>query len=379
MAIEARLQRHTIPFTEKLVRINFSFIVAILAIGAIGYLALYSAARGSHDPWALRHAARLGIGLGLLLVIALIDIRFWFQLAYPAYAAGIALLIAVEVTGAVGKGAQRWIDLGFMQLQPSELMKITLVLALARLFHTRFLEELGNPVSLLAPLALVFVPALLVLKQPDLGTALMLVAAGGALFFVAGVRWWKFVLVIGSIAALLPVAIGSLKEYQQQRVLTFLDPERDPLGAGYHIIQSKIALGSGGLWGKGFLQGTQSQLSFLPEKQTDFIFTLYAEEFGLVGALILLLLFGLVIAFGIAVSMRVQSHFARLLAIGLSFNFFLYVMINISMITGMMPVVGVPLPLVSYGGTAMLTIMIGFGLILSADIHREIGISRFST
>jgi rod shape determining protein RodA len=274
-------------------------------------------------------------------------------------------------------GAQRWINLGLFQLQPSEVMKIGLVLALARYFHSSWLEDVGRPAFLVVPALMILLPAALVLEQPDLGTAVMLMAGGATLLFIAGVRWWKFALVLGGCLAALPLIWQQLHDYQKQRVMTFLDPERDPLGAGYHIIQSKIALGSGGVWGKGFLEGTQSQLSFLPEKQTDFIFTMLAEEIGLIGALGLLGLFMALIGYGFVFALRSRSHFGRLLAIGASATLFLYVVINVAMVTGLIPVVGVPLPLISYGGTAMITVLTGFGLMLCVDVHRDVAIPRF--
>lgn len=362
---------------EKLRDLNWPFVGVVILVAAAGYAMLYSAGGGDHAPWAWRHALRFTIGLGVLLVVALIDVRTWYRLAYPIYGLALVGLIAVEVAGSINMGAQRWIDLGVFQLQPSEVMKIALVLALARWFHGVYVEDIGRLPTLIVPALLIFVPALLVLKQPDLGTAIMLLAGGTVLFFVAGVRLWVFATVIGGALATLPVLWQQLHDYQKQRVLTFLDPERDPLGAGYHIIQSKIALGSGGVWGKGFLHGTQSQLSFLPEKQTDFVFTMLAEETGLVGALAVLLLFTILVVYGFVFALRAGSQFGRLLCIGTTMTFFLYVLINIAMVTGLIPVVGVPLPLVSYGGTAMMTIMVGFGLMLSADIHRDVTIPRF--
>jgi rod shape determining protein RodA len=313
-----------------------------------------------------------------MLVVALIDLRFWFRCAYVAYGAALLGLIAVEFAGQVAMGAQRWLDLGLFQLQPSEVMKITLVMALARYFHSAYLEDMARPAHLITPSLLALVPATLVLKQPDLGTSIMLLAGAGAMFFLAGVRWWKFALVIGTTLATLPIAWQRLHDYQRQRVMTFLNPESDPLGAGYHIIQSKIALGSGGLWGKGFLNGTQSQLSFLPEKQTDFVFTMLAEEAGLIGVLGLLLLLLVLVGYGFVFALRARSHFGRLLAAGIASTFCLYVVINVAMVTGLVPVVGVPLPMISYGGTAMVTVLIGFGLMLGVDIHRDVAISRFS-
>ncbi|MEM8590104.1 MAG: rod shape-determining protein RodA, partial [Pseudomonadota bacterium] len=353
----------------KLLRLNWPVALLICVLGAIGCAMLYSAGDSGWDPWARRQLVRFAGGFVVMLVIALISIRVWMRLAYVIYFASLALLVAVEVMGQVGMGAQRWINLGFMQLQPSELMKVATVLALARYFHGTSLVEIGRLTRLILPLALVLAPTALVLQQPDLGTALMLMMVAGAIFFVAGVRLWKFAIVIAGGLAAIPVAWQFLHGYQRERILTFLDPSRDPLGAGYHITQSTIALGSGGLFGRGFGQGTQSHLNFLPERQTDFIFTMLAEEFGLVGGLTLIGLFGLLIAAGIIIGLRSTSQFGRLLAIGLATNLFLYVFINIAMVTGRIPVVGVPLPLISYGGTAMLTVMVSMGLILSVSIH----------
>ena len=245
-------------------------------------------------------------------------------------------------------------------------------MTLARYFHGLSIEDVGRPTKLIAPILMTLVPVALILKQPDLGTALMLMMASGIVFFAAGVRIWKFALVLAAGLAAIPVGWGMLHDYQRNRVLTFLNPERDPLGAGYHILQSKIALGSGGVFGRGFMQGTQSHLNFLPEKQTDFIFTMLAEEFGMVGGLTLLALYTLIIIFGLAIALRCRHHFGRLLALGLTANFFLYVFINIAMVMGLIPVVGVPLPLLSYGGTVMLTLMCGFGVVQSVNVHRDL-------
>jgi rod shape determining protein RodA len=286
------------------------------------------------------------------------------------------LLVAVDVVGEIGMGAQRWIDLGIIQLQPSEVMKIAIVLALARYFHGASYEDVGRPIYLIVPILMILVPVALVMKQPDLGTAMMLLMVGGALFFLAGVRLWKFAVVIAAGIGCVPVAWQFLHEYQRNRVLIFMNPESDPLGTGYHITQSKIALGSGGLMGKGFLMGTQSHLSFLPERQTDFIFTMLAEELGMVGGITLLLLYSLLIAYGLIIAMRCRNQFGRLVGLGVSTNMFLYVFINIAMVMGLIPVVGVPLPLISYGGTAMLTVLFGFGLVMSVYIHRDLRLSR---
>ena len=369
-------RQHEITLGRKLWQVRWLFVLLLCAAASVGVGLLYSAANGSFEPWAVRHVVRFAVCLGILLVVALVDIRVWLRGAYGIYVVCLILLVAVEVAGSVGMGAQRWINLGIITLQPSEFMKIALMLALARYFHFLAVEDIGRPLVLLPPLFLVAVPALLVLRQPDLGTALMLLLAGGMLFFVAGVRLWKFAVVIVAAAAAAPLAWGMLRDYQRQRVLTFLDPESDPLGAGYHIIQSKIALGSGGISGKGFLQGTQTHLNFLPEKQTDFIFTMLAEEFGLIGALGLLMLYVLILGYCFAIALSSRNQFSRLLSIGVGVTFFLYLFINIAMVMGLIPVVGVPLPLVSYGGTAMLSLMFGFGLLMSAHIHRDVLIGR---
>lgn len=377
MAATARLRAIEHSLIEKLALLNWPFVVVVALIASAGYATLYSAAGGNHEPWAVRHAVRFAVGLAIMTTIALVDLRVWFRAAFPIFGLAVAAVAAVEIVGSFSKGAQRWIDLGVFQLQPSELMKIALVLALARFFHAAYLDDVRRPLHLVPPALMVLIPAALVLRQPDLGTAVMLIAVGAAMFFLAGVRLWKFGLVFGAVATALPVLWSRLHDYQRQRVLTFLEPERDPLGAGYHIIQSKIALGSGGVWGKGFLQGSQAQLSFLPEKQTDFVFTMLAEEAGLVGALFVLVLHLVIVTYGVVFALRARAHFGRLLAMGVTINFFLYMAINVAMVTGLIPVVGVPLPLISYGGTAMVTVLIGFGLLLSVDLHRDVAIARF--
>lgn len=361
---------------DKVWHLNWVLVLMLAGIASVGFAMLYSAANGSLDPWASRQMVRFGFGIGVLLVVGLIDIRIWMKLAYPIYGVGFALLVAVELVGEIGMGAQRWIDLGVIQLQPSEVMKIAIVLVLARYFHGASLEQIARPAYLLPPTLMVLAPVALVLKQPDLGTAMMLLMVGGALFFLAGVRLWKFAVVVAAGAGSVPVAWQFLHDYQKNRVLTFLDPENDPLGTGYHIMQSKIALGSGGLTGRGYLMGSQSHLNFLPEKQTDFIFTMLAEEFGLVGGVGLLTMYLLLLAYGTALALRCRNQFGRLVGLGVVTNLFLYVFINMAMVMGLIPVVGVPLPLISYGGTAMLTVLFGFGLLMSAHVHRDMRISR---
>ncbi len=361
---------------EKLLHLNWEMVAMISLIAAIGFAMLYSAANGDFSPWASRQMARFGVGVVLMLVIAVIDIKFWLKVAYALYGLSFILLATVEVMGVVGGGAQRWLDLAVIQLQPSETMKIGLVMALARYFHGLEADDAGRLRYLVVPLILIAAPMALVLRQPDLGTAGVLALLGVAMLWLAGARVWQFVVVGAAGLAAIPIGWQFLHGYQQQRVLTFLNPENDPLGAGYHIMQSKIALGSGGLFGKGFLAGTQSHLNFLPEKQTDFIFTMLAEEFGMIGGTGLIALYALLIAYCIFIAFRCRSQFARLLAMGLVVNFFLYVFINIAMVMGLVPVVGVPLPLISNGGTALLTVLIGFGLVMSCWLHRGTYINR---
>jgi rod shape determining protein RodA len=366
--------RHSLAL--KVLSINWGLLFLLGCIACIGFAMLYSAANGHWEPWASKQAARFAVSVVIMILVATVDLRFWMRAAYAIYAGALLLLIAVEIRGAVGMGAQRWIDLGVIQLQPSEMMKIALVLALARYFSSLTVEEIGRPVRLIVPTLFILIPAGLVLKQPDLGTAMMLVLSGGAIFLLAGVRWWKFALVLAGAGGAAPVAWRFMRDYQRNRILNFLNPENDPLGAGYHSLQSKIAIGSGGLFGKGFMLGSQAHLDFLPEKQTDFIFTMLAEEFGLVGGVVLLAFYTLVFIYGFAIAFRSRSHFGRLLALGITVNVFLYVFINTAMVMGLIPVVGVPLPLISYGGTAMLTVMFGFGLMMCVYVHRDLRLGR---
>jgi rod shape determining protein RodA len=361
---------------EKLYYVNWGLLIVLCLVAAFGLAMLYSAANGNVDPWASRQALRFGFGLIILLGIASVDLRTWLRWAYWIYLASFLLLIYVEIAGQIGMGAQRWIDLKLFQLQPSEVVKIATILALARYFHSLDHERIGRPWMLIPPTVMVLTPAALVLVQPDLGTAGMLLLIGAGMFFVAGVRWWKFALVAAAGGAAVPIAWNFLHDYQKKRIGTFMNPESDPLGAGYHSLQSKIAFGSGGLFGKGFLAGTQSHLNFLPERQTDFIFTMVAEELGMVGCLVLLALYAVLVGFGFVIALRCRNHFGRLLVMGLTLNLFLYLFINSAMVMGLIPVVGVPLPLISYGGTAMITVMIGFGLIMSAHINERLRAGR---
>jgi rod shape determining protein RodA len=370
--------RRTLSIGERLLEVNWGLVLLITIIACIGFALLYSVAGGSFHPWALPQILRFLAGLVILIAAATVDIRVWMSLAYPAYILSLLLLVAVEVAGHVGLGAQRWIELGPLQLQPSELMKISLVMALARYLHGQSVEDVSHPLKLLIPLVMIAVPAVFVLLQPNLGTATIIVADGVSLLFLAGLSWWWILPAVSAVVAAVPVGWHFMHDYQRQRVMTFLNPASDALGAGWNISQAEIAIGSGGAWGRGFLHGTQSQLNFLPEKETDFIFTSIGEEFGFFGSIFLLLLFSIVIAYGVRIAMSSRSQFGRLLAIGLTLNFFFYIMINAAMVMGLIPVVGIPMPLISYGGTAMLTVMFGFGLLMSVHVHRQVEIPRHS-
>ena len=362
--------------SQRLWQINWSFVFLISLTASIGFGMLYSAANGNFEPWASRQMVRFVAGVFLMLIVAVIDIHVWLRYAYVIYIFSLLLLLVVEFSGSIGMGAQRWIDLGVFTIQPSEIMKISIILLLARYFYASRLEDVSRISHIFLPICMLIFPAFLIIRQPDLGTAILLIATGITILFVVGVRVWMFVLGgCAAIAAFIPLWQFILRDYQKARLLTFINPENDPLGAGYHILQSKIALGSGGIFGKGFMQGSQSNLSFLPEKQTDFIFTMLAEEFGLVGGLTLIVLYILLLIYSFIISLRCRSQFGRLIGIGVSTSFFLNVFVNIAMVMGLMPVVGMPLPLISYGGTAMLTLMFSFGLLLCVYIHRDIQIS----
>ncbi len=364
---------------RKLVQVNWLLVMLVTMLGGIGFAMLYSAAGGDLQPWAFKQIVRFCFGLLLMVGCACVDLRFWMRWAYAGYALGMLMLVAVAVQGVVGMGAQRWLDFGVIQLQPSELMKYLLVLSLARYFHGAQIDDTRRILFLVPPLTMVAAPVALVLKQPDLGSALMLLMMTAGLLFVAGVRWWKFALAGLAVAGAVPLGWNFLRPYQKARVLTFLDPQRDPLGAGYHIIQSKIALGSGGMFGKGFLQGTQSHLNFLPEKQTDFIFTMLAEEFGLVGSLTLIGLYLLILMYGFAIAFRSTSQFGRLVAIGVVLTLFLSMFVNMAMVMGLIPAKGVALPMLSYGGSSLVVTMFGFGLLMSVWVHRDLRLGRRGT
>jgi rod shape determining protein RodA len=362
---------------RKLIFLNWPLILLLSSVACVGFLMLYSVAGGSFTPWAEPQMKRFAVGLVLMVAVGMVPIWFWRSMAGFGYGLTVILLIGVDLFGAEGKGAQRWIDLGFMRLQPSELMKITLVMFLASYYDWLPSKKRSRPLWVLIPIVVILFPTALVLKQPDLGTSLLLVMAGGGLMFLAGVHWAYFAAVIASGLGLIVAVFQSretawqmLNNYQYRRIDTFLDPSADPLGAGYHITQSKIALGSGGWTGRGFMQGPQSRLNFLPEKHTDFIFTTLAEEFGFIGGISLLTIYLLVVFFCVTSALVNRDRFSSLLILGIALNFFLFFSVNMAMVMGLIPVVGVPLPLVSYGGSAMLVLMIAFGLVQSAHVHR---------
>ncbi|NNF25495.1 MAG: rod shape-determining protein RodA [Rhodobacteraceae bacterium] len=377
--LEYRLK--TVPTgARKVLFLNWALILLLIAVASIGFLMLFSVAGGALERWAEPQMQRFVLGLVAMFIVAMVPIWFWRNVSGLAYIVSVLLLVAVEFIGVTGMGAQRWIDLGFMRLQPSEVTKITLVMILAAYYDWLDPKKVSHPFYVLLPLVLILIPTALVLNQPDLGTAILLVAGGGIVMFIAGVSWWYFGVVIAGGVGLVTTVFTSrgtpwqlLKDYQYRRIDTFLDPSQDPLGAGYHITQSKIALGSGGFSGRGFMQGTQSRLNFLPEKHTDFIFTTLAEEFGFLGAISLLTLYGLIIFFCIVSAISNKDRYSALLIYGVAAAFFLYFAVNMSMVMGLAPVVGVPLPLVSYGGSAMLVLLVAFGLVQSAHVHRPRG------
>ena len=376
MMFEHGAENRQFKLSEKLLLINWPFLLLISVITLAGVAALYSVAGGSLEPWANRHVVRFCLGIALLFIVAVSDLRWWLRFAYPLYFGVLLLLALVPVIGVESGGAQRWIGFGEYSFQPSEILKIVLVIALARYYQWLPPEKIWRPDALVPPLLMIGLPTVLALVQPDLGTAALFAIVGCGIMFLGGVSYVYFLGAVVGIIVVLPHIWERLHDYQKERVLTLIDPERDPLGSGYHILQSKIAIGSGGLMGKGFMQGTQAQLNFLPEKHTDFIFTMFAEEMGFIGAAALLTLYLLVLLFIAYMALRCRSVFARLIAAGMGLCLFTYVFINVAMVTGLVPVVGVPLPLVSYGGTSMLTMMVGLGFVLNAHVNRGLRIRR---
>lgn len=371
-------QLKTVPTGgAKVLHLNWALIVLLTTIASVGFLMLYSVAGGRLEVWAEPQIKRFILGMSVMFFVGFIPIWFWRNMAGLAYGLSLLLLLGVEFFGSIGMGAQRWIELGPLRLQPSELSKITLVMLLAAYYDWLDLKKTSRPLWVLIPVIIILLPTALVLIQPDLGTAILLMGGGAVVMFCAGVSWIYFGVVIGLGAGAITAVLASrgtpwqlLKDYQYNRIDTFLDPSSDPLGTGYHISQAKIALGSGGWAGRGFMQGTQSRLNFLPEKHTDFIFTTLAEEFGFVGAFSLLCLYALVLVFCISSALQNKDRFASLVTLGIAATFFFYFSVNMLMVMGLAPVVGVPLPLVSYGGSSMLVLLAAFGLVQSAYVHR---------
>ena len=365
------------PFI-KIIYINWPLQFLILATALFGFLMLYSVSGGSWDPWTKPQINRFFISFLLIFVMAVISISFWQKISPFSYVLGLALLIAVYFYGDTGMGAKRWLDLRIIKLQPSEAFKISMVMALAYYYHKLPANRVSHPFFVLVPLLLILIPAFIVFRQPDLGTALVIIIIGIFVMFIAGVHFGYFLFGGISFFTLLFVLFKSrgkewqlLRDYHFKRIDTFLNPSADPLGSGYHITQSKIALGSGGLFGRGYMQGSQSQLNFLPEKHTDFIFTTLAEEFGFFGTIGLLIIYSLIVIFCIFSALATTDRYSRLLITGLCMTFFTYFSINIAMVMGLLPIVGIPLPLVSYGGSSMIVIMLSFGLIQSAHVHKN--------
>jgi rod shape determining protein RodA len=356
---------------HKFLRINWLFVLCVCLLAGVGYAALYSAAGGSPTPYANSQLYRFFTALLLMLAIAMVDIRVIARISWFTYALGILLLLVVMKFGHTGLGAKRWMTIGGVEIQPSELMKLFLILTLAAYFHRASHERISNPLFLLPAVFIILLPVGLILKEPNLGTAVITALIGATVMLGAGVRWWKFAIIIVIIAVAAPVLYHHLHDYQRARIITFLNPGSDPLGAGYNIIQSKIALGSGGFSGQGYLHGTQNQLNFLPEKQTDFVFTIIAEEFGFIGSMAVLGLLFLIVAIALYTALSCAHQFGRLVALGIGANFFLYCFVNLSMVMGLIPVGGVPLPLISYGGSALTAVMLGFGVLMSVHVHRD--------
>jgi len=358
------------PFAG-LAEINWFIVLFMTLIAGIGFTMMVSAGGGHMVPWAAPQIKRFALAFALMLIIALMPMRVLMDYAYVIYFLCLLVLVGVDITGHTGMGARRWLSLGGFNLQPSEFMKLALILVLARYFHQLHPEEIRRFTFLLPPVLLILAPAIFILREPNLGTAMILICTGVITCFLAGVQWRYFIGVVLAGVSAAPVAWHVMHDYQKRRVITFLDPSQDPLGAGYNILQSMIAIGSGGLFGKGYLQGSQSQLNFLPEKHTDFIFTMLGEEFGFLGCITLLVLYGLLLASGIIVAMRSRSSFGAIMASGVVALIFTHIFINCAMVMGMLPVVGVPLPLMSYGGSIMVSTVLAVGLLLNAYVNRD--------
>jgi rod shape determining protein RodA len=372
VALYRPFKTRSFGLAAKFLRLNWLFVLCVCALAGVGYIALYSAAGGAPQPYANSQLIRFLVGLAMMIVIAMIDIRLIAKTSWALYVLGLVLLVVVMKFGHTGLGAKRWFIIAGVQIQPSELMKLFLTMALAHYFQRATRDQTGNVFFLLPALVAILLPVGLILKEPNLGTAVITALIGSTVMLGAGVRWWKFALVIVLIAVAAPVLYHHLHDYQRARIITFLNPGSDPLGAGYNIIQSKIALGSGGFSGQGYLHGTQNQLNFLPEKQTDFVFTIIAEEFGFLGSMAVLALLFSIVSIALYTAIRCSHAYGRLVALGIGANFFLYCFVNLSMVMGLIPVGGVPLPLISYGGSALTAVMLGFGVLMSIHVHRDV-------
>ncbi len=372
-----RLNTRNYSLFEKLKSVDYFLILIIILIGAISVFAIYSTERGEFSFYTKNHLLRLLVFFGMFLVLSFVRITFWYKNAYFFYAVCVSLLFITLFFGLMASGSRRWLDLYFLNLQPSEIMKIAIIVCFARYYHRIQTAEIQNYKFILVPLILLLIPCYMVLQQPDLGTSVLIAGTGVIIIWLAGLNIKYFVYSALLLIVSLPFAVSLLKPYQKSRILTFFNPDRDPLGAGYQIIQSKIAIGSGGFFGKGFLKGTQSYLEFLPEKHTDFIFTLFSEEFGFIGSIILLLLYILLIYRIISIGFYAKSFFSKLFCFGFASAIFLYIFVNISMVLGLLPIVGAPLPIMSYGGSSMLSIMLGLSIVMSCKIYSQDQISNY--
>ena len=372
-----RLNTRNYSLFEKLKSVDYFLILIIMLIGAISVFAIYSTERGEFSFYTKNHLLRLLVFFGMFLVLSFVRITFWYKNAYFFYAVCVSLLFITLFFGLMASGSRRWLDLYFLNLQPSEIMKIAIIVCFARYYHRIQTAEIQNYKFILVPLILLLIPCYLVLQQPDLGTSILIAGTGVIIIWLAGLNIKYFVYSTLLLIVSLPFVVSLLKPYQKSRILTFFNPDRDPLGAGYQIIQSKIAIGSGGFFGKGFLKGTQSYLEFLPEKHTDFIFTLFSEEFGFIGSIMLLLLYILLIYRIISIGFYAKSFFSKLFCFGFASAIFLYIFVNISMVLGLLPIVGAPLPIMSYGGSSMLSIMLGLSIVMSCNIYSQDQISNY--
>tara|TARA_B100001057_G_scaffold301976_1_gene302179 strand:+ start:343 stop:1467 length:1125 start_codon:yes stop_codon:yes gene_type:complete len=373
--LQPRSIQSSISIRDKILALDFILVISILLLGIISMFAMYSTDGGEFKYHTNSHILRFVVFFGMFFFISFISIRFWHETGYLIYLGFFILLLGVKYFGLTSSGSKRWLDLYFMNLQPSELMKVGLILFLAKYYHRISIENINSIKYLFVPVTVLIAPIILVATQPDLGTSILIAAGGVVVAWLAGVRAKFFVLSGLTMIALLPIAISFLKPYQKSRILTFLNPERDPLGAGYQIIQSKIAIGSGGLFGKGFLNGSQSYLDYLPEKHTDFIFTLFSEEFGFFGSLFILFLYGLIISRIVIIGNLTRSNFGKLYCYSFATAFFIYVVVNMMMVLGLLPIVGSPLPIMSYGGSSMMAIMLGLGIVMSCKIYKDVPVN----